>query len=51
MVNTLDCGSSTRGFDPHRSPHEILISLMWDFFLFVKNNKNSTPEIKFIEGV
>ena len=21
MVNTLDCGSSTHGFDPHRSPH------------------------------
>ncbi len=21
VVNTLDCGSSTRGFDPHRSPH------------------------------
>ena len=23
VVNTLDCGSSTRGFDPHRSPHII----------------------------
>ena len=22
-VNTLDCGSSMRGFDPHRSPHII----------------------------
>ena len=21
VVNTLDCGSSTHGFDPHRSPH------------------------------
>ena len=21
MVNTLDCGSSMRGFDPHKSPH------------------------------
>ena len=20
-VNTLDCGSSIRGFDPHQSPH------------------------------
>ena len=20
-VNTLDCGSSMRGFDPHKSPH------------------------------
>ena len=22
-VNTLDCGSSMRGFDPHKSPHFI----------------------------
>ena len=21
VVNTLDCGSSMRGFDPHKSPH------------------------------
>ena len=26
VVNTLDCGSSMRGFDPHQPPHEFRIS-------------------------
>lgn len=24
-VNTADCGSVTRGFDPHYSPHNLLM--------------------------
>ena len=26
-VNTSDCGSDTRGFDPHKSPHKLKILL------------------------
>ena len=28
VVNTLDCGSSMRGFDPHHSPHRGIAQLV-----------------------
>lgn len=35
VVNTLDCGSSTRGFDSHIPPHWDIIELfLWSSFFY-----------------
>ena len=35
VVNTPDCGSGTRGFDPHISPHCVINRLFINLFFHV----------------
>ena len=45
-VNTLDCGSSIRGFNPHQSPHNLIAFITIGvsagrFYFYIYNRKVS----------
>lgn len=44
VVNTPDCGSGMRGFDPHISPHLINNDILYIVFIFQANKRGVTND-------